>query len=485
MPLEHAPAIAWRAVGPVLTLIGGAIITLTAGAINRRVRRDVLAAISLASIAASGYLTYFLARHRHFVALQGMVAVDGVTLFTTMILLFTATLVVLMSYQYLSDRRIHRFEYYPLLLLATAGMILLASANDLILIFISLEVLSLALYIMVGFARRDAGAQEGSLKYFLLGAFSSAILLYGLALAFGATGSTNLARISVLAGAPQTDARLMLAATALLGVGFAFKVAAVPFHMWTPDAYQGAPTSVTGFMAAGTKAAAFAAFLRVFLVALGTLRWDWRPALWFIAIVTMVVGSLVAIVQSDVKRMLAYSSIAHAGFILVGLVAANRNGIAGALFYLLVYSIMVLGAFGAVTVSAPRGAERLDFSSWVGLGQRHPAFAGAMTLFLLALAGIPPTAGFMGKFFVFQAAIQAGETGLVVAGVLTTVIAAFFYLRLIVVMWLQEPSGDVPGLGLSPAASVGLAMTAAATVALGIYPQGLIHLARTAAFFTG
>ena len=473
MPVIHAPAIAWRAIGPTLALSGGAVLTLMAGAVYRRVHRGVLAGLTLATIGAASYLTFILAGKK-IVGLQGMVAVDGVSTFTTMILLFTATIVTLMSYYYLSERHIHRFEYYPLVLLATAGMVLLASANDLILVFISLEVLSLALYVLVGLARRDAGAQEASLKYFLLGAFSSAILLYGVALAFGATGTTNIAKIAGLSGAPSTNSRLMFAAAALLAVGFAFKIAVVPFHSWTPDVYQGAPTSVTGFMAAGTKAAGFAVLLRVFLVALGPLQWDWRPALWVIAILTMVIGSLLAIVQSDVKRLLAYSSIAHAGFVLVGVIAATANGIAGSLFYLLVYAAMTLGAFAVVTLSAPKGKERLEMASWVGVGQRHPVFAGAMTLFLLSLAGIPPTAGFMAKFFVFQAAVQAGETSLVIAGVLASVIAAFFYLRLIVLMWLQEPSGELGVLGLTPTGSLVVAITAAATLFLGVYP-----------FFTG
>ncbi|TMK82785.1 MAG: NADH-quinone oxidoreductase subunit NuoN [Actinobacteria bacterium] len=484
MPVAHAPAIAWRAIGPALALSGGAILTLLTGAMQRRVNRAVLAGMTLATIGAASYLTFILAGKK-IVGLQGMVAVDGVSTFTTMILLFTATIVTLMSYHYLSARHIHRFEYYPLVLLATAGMVLLASANDLILVFIALEVLSLALYVLVGLARRDSGAQEASLKYFLLGAFSSAILLYGVALAFGATGTTNISRIAGLSGAPSTDSRLMFAAAALLAVGFAFKIAVVPFHSWTPDVYQGAPTSVTGFMAAGTKAAGFAVLLRVFLVALGPLQWDWRPALWLIAIVTMVIGSLFAIVQSDVKRLLAYSSIAHAGFVLVGVIAATANGIAGSLFYLLVYAAMTLGAFAVVTLSAPKGKERLEMGSWVGLGQRHPVFAGAMTLFFLSLAGIPPTAGFMAKFFVFQAAVQAGETGLVIAGVLASVIAAFFYLRLIVLMWLQEPSGETGVLGLTPTGSLVVGITAAATIVFGVYPESIMHIARTAAFFTG
>jgi len=238
-------------------------------------------------------------------------------------------------------------------------------------------------------------------------------------------------------------------------------------------------------MAAGTKAAGFIALMRVFLVGLGPLQWDWRPVLWIVAVATMVVGAGVAITQTDVKRLLAYSSIAHAGYVLIGVVAANPDGTAGALFYLLVYAFMTLGAFATVIASAPGGRERLHLNEWTGLGQRHPVFAGVMTLFLLSLAGIPPTAGFMGKFFVFKAAVDAGETGLVVVGVLTSVIAAFFYLRVIVAIWLQDPAPSDAGLGPSRALAAGLAVAAAATIAIGVWPQGLIELARNAGVFTG
>ncbi len=486
MPIEVSPEVVWRSIGPVLTLAGGAVLTMLAAAFMRSIRRDVLAGMTLAAIGGAGWLTYDLARaDRELVGMQGMIAVDGVALFTNLTVLFAAAITVLVSYHYLSRRRIHRVEYYPLLLLASAGMVLLAASNDLLLTFIAIELLSLALYIMAGIARRDGGSQEASMKYFLLGAFSSAILLYGLAFAYGATAQTNIPRIAEELAAGTGDLRLVFAAAGLLAIGLGFKIAAVPFHMWTPDVYQGAPTSVTGFMAAGTKAAAFAALMRVFLVAFGALQWDWRPALWLIAIVTMAVGSVIAIVQSDVKRMLAYSSISHAGFVLIGVVAANGEGVAGALFYLLVYAIMTLGAFAAVVVSAPDGRERLEISSWVGVGQRSPVFAGAMTLFLLSLAGIPPTAGFMGKFFVFKAAVDAGEVGLVIAGVLASVVASFFYLRVIVAMWLQEPEGETGALGLSAPATVAITISAAATIAIGVYPQGLMDLARAAAVFTG
>jgi NADH-quinone oxidoreductase subunit N len=477
-----APQIAWRAIAPELALVGGGVLALVLDAFRPRVARQALAGIALASVGLAGWFTAELAGERT-VALQGALAVDGVALFAKLILLATCTMIVLVSYHYLSRRRIHRGEYYPLLLFATAGMTLLSAANDLLLLFLALEVLSLALYVLAGFARRDDRSQESALKYFLLGAFSSAFLLYGIALAYGATGATGLGAISRVAAA--ADPRLMFAAMALLAIGFGFKVAAVPFHWWTPDVYQGAPTSVTGFMAAGTKAAGFAALLRVFLVALGPLQWDWRPVLWIVAALTMSVGSLVAIVQTDIKRLLAYSSIAHAGYVLIGVVAANREGVAGSLFYLLVYAFMTLGAFATVIASAPGGRERLHLGEWTGLGQRHPVFAGAMTLFLLSLAGIPPTAGFMAKFFVFSAAAEAGEAGLVVVAVLTSAVAAFFYLRVIVAMWLQDPAPDAPGLGLTPALVAGLAVAAAATLALGVWPQGLIELARSAGVFTG
>ena len=485
MPVFETPEFAWRAVGPALALAAGGTIALIADAAARgRFSRKALVGLTLASIGVAAWFTFDLKDTRA-VAMQGFVAVDGVALFANLILLTAAAMTVMVSYHYLQSRRIHRGEYYPLLLFSTAGMVLLASANDLLLVFLGLEILSLAIYILVGFARRDERSQEGSLKYFLIGAFSSAFLLYGLALAFGATGTTNVGRIAARVAEGSVNSRLILASLAFLGVGYLFKVAAVPFHMWTPDAYQGAPTSVTGFMAAGTKAAAFASLLRVFLVSFGPLQWDWGPILWIFAVVTMVIGSLIAIVQSDIKRMLAYSSISHAGFILVGVIAANRNGVAGALFYLLIYAVTTVGSFAAVLASAPRGRERLSLLEWSGLGQRHPVFAGAMTLYLLSLAGVPPTAGFMAKFFVFAAGIQAGETALVVVAVLSTVIAAFFYLRVIVLMWLQEPSGEPAGLGASPAIAGALGLAVVATIAFGVWPQALMDLARHASVFTG
>jgi len=483
MPFSSTP-IAWRAVGPELALVAGALVILLVDAVKPRIDRVVLAGMSFVTIGLAAWLTFDV-RTMHQVVLQGMVAVDGPTEFARLILLVVAAMTILVSFHYLSARRIHRGEYYPLVLLATAGMTLFAASNDLIMIFLSIEVLSLALYVLAGFARRDERSQESAMKYFLLGSFSSAFLLYGIALAYGATGTTNVGTLAARVSATAIDARLMFVAFALIAVGFAFKVAAVPFHMWTPDVYQGAPTSVTGFMAAGTKAAGFVALLRIFLVAFGSLQWDWRPVIWVIAVATMAAGAVLAIVQTDVKRMLAYSSIAHAGYVLVAVVAANREGVAAALFYLAIYAVMVLGAFAAVIASGPAGRERLSLAEWTGIGRRHPLFGGAMTVLLLALAGVPPTSGFAGKFFIFAAAIQAHENALVVAATITTVVAAFFYLRLIVLMWLQDPAENAPGIWRSPALLAGIGLALVGTVTFGVWPQGLISLARHAGIFTG
>jgi len=478
----QTPEIVWRAIAPVLALTAGGVVTLMLAAANRRMHRGVLAGFSLASLAAAAWFTVDL-RNRPTVGMQGTLAADGVSIFGSMIVIGAAALAILLAYEYLSARKIHRPEFYPLLLFATAGMVLLTAANDLLMVFLAIEILSLALYVLTALARRDGRSQEAALKYFLLGAFASAILLYGIALAYGATATTNIARISDVIG--TSPSRLSFLAFALIVAGLGFKIAAAPFHMWTPDVYQGAPTPVTAFMAAGTKTAAFVALLRVCLVAFGPLTWDWQPMLWILAVASMVLGSVVAIVQSDVKRMLAYSSIAHAGTLLIGVIAAGRDGTSSMLFMMTVYSIATMGAFGLVIATAIRGKERVELSSWQGIGRRSPMVAGAMTLFLLSLAGLPPTAGFMGKFFIFRAAVESGETGLVVAGAITSVVAAFFYLRLIVVMWMQEPLPGDEGIRPSRALTAGLSVAAAATIALGVWPQGLLDLAHGASVFLG
>ena len=423
--------------------------------------------------------------------LVGMVAEDGVALFTRFIICLSGLLTVPLGYAYMEDRRIHRGEYYPLLLFAATGMTLLGSSADLMMVFISIEILSLALYIMTGFAKNDLRSQESALKYFLLSSFSSAVLLYGVALAYGAAGTTNIAAVGQALTALDTPRGLALASMALLLVGLAFKTAVVPFHMWTPDVYQGAPTPITGFMAAATKAAAFAAFLRVFVGGFAGLSWSWEPVIWVLAVVTMLGGAILAVVQDDVKRVLAYSAVAHAGYVLIGLVSTSREGVSGTLFYLLVYAFMSLGSFGVLSLLERQRHKAMSVDDLRGVGRRYPVPAGLFALFLLSLAGIPPTAGFAAKFAIFRAGVEAGEVGLVVVAVVSSVIAAFFYVRIIHAMFMDEPlpetvaADQAAPLRITTGLSAGLATSAAVVVVLGILPSLLIEVARRAATFAG
>lgn len=385
-------------------------------------------------------------------------------------------------------------EVFPLALFALGGMMLFPATADLLTLFVALEVLSLPLYLLAGMARRRRLlSQEASMKYFLLGAYASAFLLFGIALLYGFAGSVKLVDIAAAIGTPSDLDPLLLVGLLLVLVGLLFKVGAVPFHAWTPDAYQGAPTPITGFMAACTKVAAFGALLRLVYVVLPTLEWDVVPFLTAVAVLTMLVGTVVAIVQTDVKRMLAYSSIAHAGFILVGVVALTRRGISGVLVYLLAYGLATIGAFAVVTLVRERGADRAvvaeatHLSQWAGLGKRSPLLAGAFTLFLLSFAGIPLTAGFTGKFAVFAAAVEGDLWWLALIGVLASAAAVFFYVRLIVLMYFTDPTGT-PGEGTTVIAGEGftiVAIGAAAlgTVLLGVLPSPVLSLLADAARF--
>jgi NADH-quinone oxidoreductase subunit N len=387
-------------------------------------------------------------------------------------------------------------EVVPLMLFSVGGMLLFPAADDLLTMFVALEVFSLPLYLMCGLARRRRLlSQEASLKYFLLGAFSSAFFLYGSALLYGFAGSVRLSDIAAAitgstGGAVVNRDGLLLLGVALVAVGLLFKVSAAPFHAWTPDVYQGAPTPITGFMAACTKVAAFGALLRVAYVAVPGARWDWSPALWGIAILTMIVGSVVAIVQTDVKRMLAYSSIAHAGFLLTGVLAMDKTGVSGVLFYLAAYGFTTIGAFALVTLvrdasaDGQVGGEATHLSQWAGLGRRHPLAAAVFTLFMLAFAGIPLTSGFMAKYAVFSAAVAHGAWVLALVGVLASAVAAFFYVRVIVLMYFSEPTGGpvtvaTPGIGTAFA----IIMAAAVTLILGILPFLLLGPAASSSVF--
>ncbi len=389
--------------------------------------------------------------------------------------------------------RIEHSEIFPLALFALSGMMLFASSNDLLTMFVALEVLSLPLYLLCGLARRRRlVSQEAAIKYFLLGAFSSAFFLYGIALAYGYSGSFRLSEIATAVASRTGSENLLLAAMALIAIGLLFKIGAAPFHTWTPDVYQGAPTAVTGFMAAGTKAAAFLALMRVFFVAFGGASWDWRPMVWIIAILTMFLGSIVSIAQTDVKRMLAYSSIAHAGFVLVGFVGVYQGpagsdritSISSVLFYLTIYGVSSIGAFAVVTLVRDGSGETTHLSRWAGLGRTSPLLAGTFTLFMLSFAGIPLTGGFIGKWAVFSAAWSGGYWPLVIVGVLISAIAAYFYVRVIMLMFFTDPIGDGPSVAVSGRlTTVVIAVAAVATIALGIVPGPVLDLAQHAGAF--
>ena len=502
MPFE-APHVELAGISPEIVLVITAFVVLIAGAVlpdeDANTYAPLLSSIGLAvavgfAIAAGGQSELQLA---------GMVAADPFAAFVKVTLAVFGLLTVWVARDFIMARtdgeagagseKFMGTEFYALVLFTVTGMMLMAGAADLIMIFLALETFSIALYVLVGFRQRSHEGQESAMKYFLLGAFSSAFFLLGIALAYGAVGSTNLyptsqgvANISsFLRSNSAGGVDLLVLGAGLLCVGLGFKVAAVPFHMWTPDAYQGAPSPVTGFMAAGSKLAGFAALLRLLDVVLYPLRWDWRPLILGIAVATMVVGSVAAVVQEDVKRMLAYSSIAHAGFVLTGVVATSDRGVSGALFYLATYGVTVLGAFAVVTVLAGREEKKVRLSDYRGLFFEHPLLAGALTLFLLSLAGVPLTSGFVGKLLVFGAAIEAGYAWLVVVGVLASAVAAFFYLRVMVVMYMQEseeePLAVAPG-GLGRGV---VALTAGATIFFGLFWSPLIDAAENARLFFG
>jgi NADH-quinone oxidoreductase subunit N len=486
------PRVDWRAIAPELALAGAGAVLLLVVAFWPGARRGLLAGLTLAGLAVAAGLTAWnwdLQR----VAFEGAVSLDGITRYARLVLLAVGVLATLMAAQGRATDPEEEEpgeeappEIFPLLLFALTGMVLLAAASDLLVVFIALEILSLSLYVMAGETRRMA-AQEAAMKYFLLGAFSSAFLLYGIALCYGATGTTNLLGIARGSVDPTGDGTLLLAGIGLLSVGFLFKVAAVPFHMWTPDVYQGAPTPVTAFMAAGTKAAGFAVFLRVFAGALGGMVVSWRPVIATVAVVTMLVGAALAVVQSDLKRMLAYSSISHAGYLLVGLAAAATvpAGVSASMFYLLAYAFMVMGAFMVVQYGArlSGGApdERASLDDYRGFARRHPWVGALLALFMLALTGIPPLSGFWAKYYVFLAGIEAGLTWLVVVAVVSSVISAFFYLRVLVVAYLQEPAAEAEtAAGRAPALGLALGLAGVLTVAIGLAPEVLVNAARTA-----
>jgi NADH-quinone oxidoreductase subunit N len=477
----------WTVLLPEVALVGGALLLLLLDAAKPSQRGVHLAILTMLSLGAAAVLAYMQWGHAAQVALSGMVVGDNFGVFARWMILGAGALATLTAPGYLRPRLLDRAEFYALLLLSTAGMTLLAVSADLIMVFLSVELLSLALYVMAGFERGKLEAQEASMKYFLLGAFASAFLLYGVAFAFGGIGSTNLLRARAVASVGGLgDFRMIGLAVAFLAVGLGFKAAMVPFHMWTPDTYQGAPTPVTAFMAAATKAAAFAALLRVFVLALPDLRWDWQGPLAALTVLTVVVGSVLAVSQTDIKRMLAYSSISHAGFIAIAVVASSRSGVASALLYLLVYTAMTIGAFACVMLFREGDGERVHLAKYSGLGIRRPAAAAMFAFFMFSLAGIPPTGGFWAKWYVFFAAIRAHHAWLAIVAVAASVVAAFFYVRIAVVMFMQDPpDGDDMPLDRSVGLRVSLAICLAVVVVVGVAPGFFLHLAEKALPFGG
>ncbi len=474
------PALNFAAIMPQSIVIFTALVVLVAELISPPGRRRHLAYLSLFGVFVAAVASVIVWDGRA-PAFQKMAVADGYALFLNVVFLVTAALSLLLSAHYLEREGIDQGEYYALLLFATAGMMIMGAATDLMTVFLGLEILSIPLYVLAGFNREKQESGEAALKYFLLGAFASGFLLYGMALVYGATGTTNLA--GIVAQASGQGNPLLVIGAGLLIVGFGFKVALVPFHMWTPDVYQGAPTSVTAFMSVGAKAAGFAALGRVLVYALGGQAHDWSPLLAALAVLTMTLGNVVAVSQTNLKRMLAYSSIAHAGYIIIGVAAANSSGGAALLFYLLAYAFMNIGAFGvviAVCESRPLGFPKPQGSleDYAGLSSRHPFLAAAMAIFMLSLAGVPPLAGFWGKLYVFSAAMEAGLAVLAVVGVINSVISAYFYLRVIVYMYLRPSSGKASPTVVPGALVAATILAVLGTVLLGLWPSPLVGLAQ-------
>lgn len=414
-------------------------------------------------------------------ALSGALANDGIGFFTRLTVYLVALLVVPLGYGYLRDRGVHRGEVEPLILLAVVGMAVLGTANDLITLFVALEILSIALFVLTGLARRDRRSQEASLKYFVTAVVASTVLLYGMALLYVATGSLSIPAIGAAIGLVTAPTVVAVAGLALVTVGIGFKVAIAPFHLWAPDVYQGAPTNITVFMATATKAAAFAALLRLYLVAFPPLEWLWVPALGVLAAITMLYGAYLALVQGDLKRMLAYSSITHAGYATIGVASNTAAGLSATLWYLLTYAVATVAAFGCIIAIERTRRGEVTLSSLRGLGRTSPPVAGILGLSLLSLAGIPLTAGFVGKLEVFRAGVAAGLTWLVVIGVVSSVVAAFFYLRIAGMMFLEEPEEGSQLPVLSSGVTAGVAVSAVLVIYLGIQPQVFLQLAENAA----
>jgi NADH-quinone oxidoreductase subunit N len=466
----------YLAIVPMVCVWFGGILALVAEAFRNPGERLPMEGIALGSLVTSG-LTATLLWNRNAVSF-GVVSADNFALFVTLVLVLVGILTVALSSQVIKRDGINAGEYYSLTLFAIGGMMLMASATDLLVIFIALEILSLSVYILTGIRSESRSGAEAAFKYFLLGGFSSAFFLYGIAFTFGIAETTRLDQIvKVTSTLAASQELLTYIALGLLLVGFAFKVSAVPFHMWTPDAYEGAPAVVTAFMSAGVKAAAFAAFVRVFMSGFGGLQPQWEPVIWVLSAASMILGVVAGVVQRNVRRMLAYSSVAHAGYLLMALASGNDLGKGAILFYILTYALTSVGAFGVTALVATRERTNDELSDYAGLSKRQPLLAFLMTIFLLSLGGFPPTAGFIGKWYLFSAAVSAGSYSLAIIGVLTSVVSVFFYLRVVVMMYMSEESSTSPVTQPSAASIFALAIPLIATFYLGILPTRVLDLA--------
>jgi NADH-quinone oxidoreductase subunit N len=468
----------FHAIVPLLCVTAAGFAAMVAEAFREKDERTPIGPLGVVGLIGAAVSTALLWNRN--ATSFGVVIADNFGLFITAILIAVGLLSLAISAPTVEREGLPPGEYYALMLFSLAGMMLMATATDLLVIFLALEVLSLAIYVLTGIRRDSLIGAEGAFKYFLLGGFSSAFFLYGIAFVYGLTGSTQLDRVgSLMAAQAISPGPLQLLAVGLLLVGFAFKVSAVPFHMWTPDAYEAAPPAVTGFMSTGVKAAAFAAFVRVFLSALEPLIGGWSEIVWVLAAATMIVGTVVGVAQTSIKRMLAYSSVAHGGYLLLALVSGNETAKGAVLFYLLVYAITNLGAFGIISVLETRDQANDRVTDYAGLWTTHPTLALLMTLFLLSLGGFPPMAGFIAKWYVFAAAMQAGYMWLAIIGVLTSVVSVFFYLRVIVMMYMSAPDADTRSAipAVPQLAGAAIILSALIILYLGVLPSRVLEWA--------
>ncbi len=473
----------FQAIMPSLVLCGFGMVLLLVSVFSKRGRTTHVAWLSIIALVITA-MVRLKGWNNPQAGFAGSVVLDNFATFFNVTFLLAAALTILMSDAYLKREGYPVGEYYPLILFTTAGAMWMASGTDLMTIFLGLEVLSVSLYILAGFFRGQARSNEAGLKYFFLGAFSTGFLLYGVALLYGVTGTTKIAGIAefIRAMPAVTGNPMMIAGAALLLTGFLFKVAAAPFHMWTPDVYQGAPTPITAFMSAGPKAAAFAALMRVTIIGLDSIQADVTALFWVLAVLTMTVGNFIALSQKDVKRMLAYSSISHAGYAMVGLVAWNEIGLSGILFYMLVYTFMNMGAFAVLVLAGKQGEENLTLDGLSGMGYKRPFMGVALTIFLFSLMGLPPTAGFTGKFYIFAGAVEAGYIWLAVIGVLNSAVSLYYYLRVMVHMYFKDPQEDFGWVSINAATAISIIIAIAGVLILGVLPGPVMELAKLSGF---